>query len=52
MKDLKLIRNDIEKNYGKKCKDFKLFCSVCIAHRTLEDMERVIEELENMKKIK
>ena len=52
MKHLKLnqLRKNIEKNYGKKCKDFELFCLVCIVHRTLEDMERIIEELEIIKK--
>ena len=49
-KILNQLRKNIEKNYGKKCKDFELFCSVCIAYRVLEDMEQVMENLEMIKK--
>ena len=51
-KPLKQLRKNIEKKYGKKCKDFSLFCSTCIAYKVLEDMERLSKHSKEFKKTK
>jgi len=43
---LKSLRVAVESGYGKKCKEYVFGCFVCLAHRNLEDMEELIDNLD------
>lgn len=49
---IKQIRKKIEKNFGKKCKDYCFGCSVCAAHRVLEDLESMYNDDWNTEPVK
>ena len=40
-KELKTIKKYINKNWGKKCKDFSCLCATCIAWRAFETLEEL-----------
>ena len=49
------VRKIVEKDWGKKCKDFCFGCATCWAHQTLENIENMYKEdwkIKTIKKIK
>ena len=37
---IKKLKNEIEKGYGKKCKDYNPFCASCIIWRAFETIKQ------------
>jgi len=47
----KKFRKQIEKDWGKKCKDFNFGCIVCQAHRIVDDLEELGDYLDDIKMV-
>ena len=40
---LKELRKQVEKDFGKRCKDFSPLCPTCVAYESLEDLEYLFD---------
>lgn len=46
----KKFRKEVDKHWGKKCKDFSFGCIICQSHRTLDDLEELGNFLDDINK--